>query len=99
MSPIIRHGYRSPQDNAELARFYSAAAWKRTRSVVIDYAGTRCEWCGTTTKRLDCVHLEGRTMELIRSRADVLSPAKRAAGCRKCHSNYAAGNLGRSPGR
>ena len=100
--PIYRSGYRSQADKQELARFYNSAAWKRTRAAVLERAGGLCEWCGEPADgrhRLDVVHLASSTLELLRGAGDPLNPAILAAGHRKCHAAYAAGNLGLPPGR
>jgi hypothetical protein len=97
MGRIVRSGYVSDAEKQARQRFYNSSAWKSARAAVVARAGNRCEWCGNMST-LDAVHLGGRTLDLIR-RGVALEPSELAAGCRRCHSNYQAGNLGRPPGR
>ena len=98
MSPIIKHGY-GRQPNPALTAFYSSKAWKQTRAAVKARAGGRCEWCGDTGS-LDAVHLNGKTSEILSEYPELaLDMDGLAAGCRKCHSNFARGNIGRPAGR
>ena len=94
--PIIKSGYRSDADKAELARFYNSAAWKDARKSVLARSGGRCEFCGGEpdgSQGLDVVHLTRSTLELLRSGADAADPANLAAGHRRCHSAYSSGRI------
>jgi hypothetical protein len=94
---IIRHGYRSQADKDELARFYRSAAWKSARAAVLARSGVLCEWCGEPPfegQPLDCVHLAGRTLELVRGAGNPLDVSQLAMGHRKCHAGYSSGRLG-----
>lgn len=95
--PIIKSGYRSEADKADLARFYNSAAWKRARAAALARSGGLCEWCGLPPDRgrpLDVVHLHSSTLELVR-RGDgsALDLSRLAAGHRRCHSGYSSGRL------
>ena len=95
--PIIKSGFRSREDKAELARFYNTAAWKRARAAVLARSGGLCEFCGEPPKDgrpLDVVHLAKSTLELIRT-GNPLNPGDLAAGHRACHSGYSSGRVPR----
>lgn len=94
--PITRSGYVGDRNRKERAELYNSLAWKQTRRAVKERAGGLCEWCGAPG--VDAVHLAGRTLEILRA-GRAFDLAELACGCRRCHSRFAAGQLGRPGGR
>lgn len=93
---IIRHGYSDGSERRERSKLYNSSAWKKASKIVMVRASGRCEWCGR--EAVDAVHLTESTLDLVRS-GDALKVVEIAAGCRHCHSRFAAGQLGVPPSR
>jgi hypothetical protein len=96
--PIIRSGYRSPEDTKTLQALYGSSRWKAARKLVLARAGGYCEFCHQPPKPgqpLDVVHLVSSTLDLIRSGADPCDLENLAAGHRACHRGFSSGRLER----
>jgi hypothetical protein len=98
MSPILRHGYRSEADKADLRNFYASAGWKAARAQVLSRASGLCEFCGDPPdgrQGFDVVHLVGSTLDLIRADGNAVDPSQLAARHRGCHAAFSSGRIPR----